>query len=495
MSEPEKIRAKVWSMFGDLPKVLLRAFAWNHLAKILEYLFLYVFSVMVARSLGPVNNGIYATLISVAQLLLVLSSAGLDQALSRFLPEYLSANDGSKIRYIIQRLLHFKLLAILLPCSLVILLWPMMSGWVNIQPAPVQFLLVIVMLGASRSVTSFLSGIWLSQLRPKVPFLINTSIPLLQIIALAALSSARPLLNMVLLIVLTGGVLSMLSNAIAARRYLRQPTETVPIRPVLTFSGWLWINAIVAYILGKQGDIVMLSLFSVPKASVGSYDVAVAFSQLPGFVVAAGMSGILLSMFSHVARQTPAGTLPLWITISRVTTQALLPVYIFLVAFSDSVIPLVYSAQYLDALPFLQVLLVARIIARSFGGGENFDALLATNAERPAVILSACAGSVNFLLNLLLIPPYGALGAAMATGTAMIAADVSSWVLLRGRIGSPFLLKNWTFSFLLGAIPVIAAKSLCPSPGHVQLIVILLICILLWLAGIVVWNRSNSPRT
>ena len=111
----------------------MSGFAWNHAAKISEYFLLYVFSVIVARTLGPEANGIYATLISISQLLLTLSSVALDLTLNRFLQGIAEPHAEAKITYLVRKLLLVKLALFSLFSFALIANWELIRLWFYAQ--------------------------------------------------------------------------------------------------------------------------------------------------------------------------------------------------------------------------------------------------------------------------------------------------------------------------------------------------------------------------
>ncbi len=61
--------------------------------------------------------------------------------------------------------------------------------------------------------------------------------------------------------------------------------------------------------------------------------------------------------------------------------------------------------------------------------------LTMTGHHRPALRLMIAAAVANLVLNALLIPPLGALGAAAATASAMVATKIAGVILVRRRLG------------------------------------------------------------
>jgi O-antigen/teichoic acid export membrane protein len=92
-------------------------------------------------------------------------------------------------------------------------------------------------------------------------------------------------------------------------------------------------------------------------------------------------------------------------------------------AFAQPAITLVYGPQYQDAVPAFQVLIW--LIPLALMSGNYRYALVAHGQQRLEFLTAACGACLNIVLNLLLIPPYGPLGAAIA----LVASEVLIWAL------------------------------------------------------------------
>ncbi len=92
-----------------------------------------------------------------------------------------------------------------------------------------------------------------------------------------------------------------------------------------------------------------------------------------------------------------------------------------------------YGPDFLAARLPLQVLVVSQLLGAA-GGSVGF-LMVMTGQERPAAWITAGAGLLNLVLNLLLIPRYGLLGAAAATGLANVVWTAAHAVAVHRRIG------------------------------------------------------------
>ena len=80
----------------EIKKRAIKGFAWNHLAKVFDYILVVLFSILLARKLGALQFGVYATVISVSTLLLHLSSLGFGEVLTKYSTQLLSQNEGKR---------------------------------------------------------------------------------------------------------------------------------------------------------------------------------------------------------------------------------------------------------------------------------------------------------------------------------------------------------------------------------------------------------------
>lgn len=93
----------------------------------------------------------------------------------------------------------------------------------------------------------------------------------------------------------------------------------------------------------------------------------------------------------------------------------------FLFLFSDIFIRLIYGEQYMPSIFIMQLL--AGVIFLRFVGAAYADILTAADNQKLRAIGAAVALVINVILNLILIPMYGAIGAAIANIITYIVLD------------------------------------------------------------------------
>lgn len=213
---------------------------------------------------------------------------------------------------------------------------------------------------------------------------------------------------------------ALLALAVAAGAWrLPEPSgtrATLPTRDRLGFWAVGVMNVAMANV-----DVLMLSALAPPGAA-GPYAVAARLAELPALVLLAA-NAALAPRVAHaeaLGRRRDLARPACW-TARTVTALALAGVAGAALA-GDAVLGLA-GPGFVAAWPALVILLAAQTVNAGCGAA----ALLldtAGEAHRTAAGVAAGAG-VNLALNAALIPAYGAVGAAVATG-----AGLASWNLV-----------------------------------------------------------------
>jgi O-antigen/teichoic acid export membrane protein len=92
-----------------------------------------------------------------------------------------------------------------------------------------------------------------------------------------------------------------------------------------------------------------------------------------------------------------------------------------------------FGAGFKAGYPTLLVVLTGLVLRAASGPVEYL--LNMTGHHRDTLRVYACAAVANIALNLVLIPAFGIIGAAIATYTAMLGGNFCLYLLVRKRLG------------------------------------------------------------
>jgi O-antigen/teichoic acid export membrane protein len=139
-----------------------------------------------------------------------------------------------------------------------------------------------------------------------------------------------------------------------------------------------------------------------------------------------------------------------------------LPLFLVLVLFPGTVLGFVFGAEYASAAGALRILSLGFFVANLLSLA-NFGLI---SIGRPRLLMWALliAVVVGIMLGIVLIPPFGLVGAAIASAISVVVAEVicSVWLysLTKAQPFSKNLLKPFTASLLAVAVVYFAATSL-----------------------------------
>jgi len=235
--------------------------------------------------------------------------------------------------------------------------------------------------------------------------------------------------------VITGNVLAKVITAVVA---LVLAWRSVPIslrgtakpmyRDLFTFSVPLLFAAGFNFLIGDI-DTFLLGAFRT-STDVGLYTVVFQLRPmtLVFFFPATFLLGPVLTRLQKEDR--PVDARQTYTAISKWTTLVSFPLFLLPFLFPSVVIGVAFGAEYVTP----QTALVLRIFALSmlvnFALGANDRAVVALGHNRTTMYVAATAATLNFLLNVALIPRFGIVGTGIASALAFMGRDVINTVLL-----------------------------------------------------------------
>jgi O-antigen/teichoic acid export membrane protein len=185
-------------------------------------------------------------------------------------------------------------------------------------------------------------------------------------------------------------------------------------------------------LINGRTDILMLGFFR-EDADVGIYRVA---SQIAALVVF-GLQIINSIQGPHIAHLYAQGEMK---TLQRMITRSAqlvfmiaLPSVLIIVVFGPFVIRTLYSPEFSDAYLPLVILCVGQLVNASAGSVGSL--LNMTGHEKETTKSVFIGATVNLVLNLILTPLWGPIGAATATTVTLIVWNVIMWHKVRVLVG------------------------------------------------------------
>lgn len=159
-------------------------------------------------------------------------------------------------------------------------------------------------------------------------------------------------------------------------------------------------------------DTLMLGYFKTPDV-VGEYNAAYPIAHLLSIVVSS-ISFLYVPIVSQLYSKNQIKELK---TISETSTKwcfmLTLPIFFIIFIFPEFILNLFFGSRYIGVSATLQILAFGCILDSYFG--FNYYTLLSTGKSKLLMNCSLFSASLNVILNYILIPHYGIIGAAVAS--------------------------------------------------------------------------------
>ncbi len=380
----------------------------------------YLIHIGLARLLGPSEYGIYAVVISLMTMFNLILSNGMPQTVSK----YVAHADGNE-REIKNTALKLQLIFSLIIFSIYFLLAGQIAELLNDRELT-WYIRISAFIVPAYAVNILLSG-YLNGLKEYKK----------QAISGIAYSVSKVLFILSMVYIgyavtgaITGFVLAPLVSILVSLLFIRmlegqnvppkegygtaqkeKELEATLIKKIMDF-------AIPVVLFSMTTNLIMnIDLFFVKayltNFEVGVYSAAATISKIPYFLIS-GLYGALFPVISHsTSRNNVKNTRGYISQALKISLLILIPLITFIVLFSEEVLSLVYSDEYIGGETVLGLLV--------FGLGlYSLYFLFATilngsGKPRISMTISILMLIICTVLNLLLVPEYGMEGAAIAT--------------------------------------------------------------------------------
>jgi len=428
---------KLQRMFGrsdlHMVEVLLSAkvaLVWRVLGAGLSFLF----SVALSRLLGAEGAGVYFMALSVMMLSGFVGRLGLDKSLLKFVARGASGNDWLSVHGVFRMATRWAFFA----TAALAVFWALSAQWCGTmmfrEPAVVGPLRIMGVGIISLSMTILLSNALLGVKQVAAATIIaSVLIPAIGLLVIwpfthffgpegAALSY------------LTGTVVASLIGYMIWRRAMRQKPYNgawFDTKELWESSRPLWMAIVVTKGFMPWGPLFFLSAFA-SATDVGVFGAALRVSLLLSFALTS-VNTVMAPKFAELHQN---GDIVRIASIARQSTVLLLlvsiPVFLVIALFGDFVMG-IFGEDFRNGGQVLAVLAFGQLFSTI--SGSILILLSMTGNEKDVRTTTMVAATVTLLGSLVLIPPFGILGAAWTVSLSVIVSNLVGTYQVWRRLG------------------------------------------------------------
>lgn len=397
----------------------------------------FVITVTLARMLGANGYGVYVYVFSLISFISIPAEFGLPNLVMRETAKYLAKHEWGKI----QGVWHWssKIAVILI----IVLVFCFGMAAVIFKDRFSQEQLIVLFWGLAMAPLITLGNLRGAALRG-VNWVVYGQLPeqafrpIFYILFILGMAFVFPSENFTPAIAMSLQVLAVFLAFTIGAWFLWKatPLEVRQAKPIYEGHRWLSSTVPLAFISGaglitSYTSVIILGFF-VTSAEVGIYRVADQMALL----VSISLQAINLVVSPQFARLYAIGDkdrLQHLVTASaRVVLSLTLPVVIMFLLFGKPILRFVFGAEFMPAYEPLSILALGQLV-NSVTGSVGF-LLIMTGHELDTARGMVIAAVVNIMLNLILIPLWGTIGAALASAITLTLWNVLLWLAVRQRL-------------------------------------------------------------
>ncbi len=427
----------------------------------------FVANAVIARLLGADVLGVYVLAWTVVMAVSILTTFGIEGGFVRYISMYLGRNDEGRARDVFRFGMRFGALAGAAGTVAIILSRGYVANVVFKEPRLEHALLVIAFAMLPYTLARLMSAALraLKDMRRSIIGLeLGLRVPRL-VIFLALFLLGYRLGGIVAAAAVACGVSAVLTAAFVRRSgpfLFRGTAEGVPRRGFLGYSAQMLAETGTAFVMLQSGRLVLG--YYLPSAEVGIFNVVVLLASLATlftFSWNAIFSPIIADVYHRGGIELMKSLLN---TITRWVVLLTLPVFAWLLVSGEGVLS-IFGEEFVVGYGALVVLAAAQVVDST--AGQVSSCLAMTKFQRYNVYNILVMAVVSAALNVALVPRMGLLGAAIATGGAIVLVNVAR--LSEGRAllhVFPFDRSSWKV-VVTGAVLVglaVAARHVLRIP-------------------------------
>jgi len=392
---------------------------WLFLAETTSYVLKIVIVIYAARILGSEGWGTFSYAITLAGFLSIISNLGLDTLVIR----EVSQKRDMKDQYI-STIFFMKLFLFLISTSLIIFVAPHITKVDSVR----SLLPIVALLLIFDGLREF--GLFVNRASEKMELEALIKISTSFVVACLALVTLfiSPSPKSLALAYLNGSILGFILSAWLLKHHFKNlfiGFSRKLVGPILSATWPLALSGVLGGIMVST-DIFMLGWLS-GASEIGLYSVAQRPVQL-FYIIPGVLSAALFPTISRLIGQNKRREFRAVLEKSMSASLLLgIPIVLGGLILGGELIPFLFGEQYLSSVLTFRILLLTILMGASAALIGN--ALISSGEQKVFAVYTTIGALTNVLLNVILIPRYGIVGAAIAT------------ILSQVLINSLFLLK------------------------------------------------------
>ncbi|MBU0600354.1 flippase [bacterium] len=407
---------------------------WSFSTKGVSFLLYLSLNIYLARTLKVEKYGMWSFFYSIFTIILFFSCFGISSSAQKYIAQY---SGTEKLSVVLKNSLKLGLIFNLAFAFLLFFIHNFLANLIGRPEFATLFLFSSVLI-LSAGFLELLKNIFIGLHRIRFNFIIALiEFGLKLILTIVFLNFSLKLLSVLSSFVGATTISFTIGVYLLYKNFYNKsmlPEKEDFTKDILKYSLPLFVVGI-NYLVLTEIDTVMLGLLSTDR-EVGIYAVAKQIAgNLPHISLAMAMG--VMPVFAKLNKENKKELERLFHSLLKRNFYIFLPIAVTLLFFSGFFIPFIFGIKYLPSVLPLRILTLY-VICLSFL--VFFDAFLNyQQLVRKRVVNMSISMAINIILNIFLIPKYGAVGTAIATAVSQIPCTILNWREVRKQFSCELL--------------------------------------------------------
>jgi len=446
---------------------------WNQIYIVLSFGISLAFHLFIIRQFDRYAYSIYVFASGVVGIVLILVSFGFENTIGKYIPEFLNKGSITHSRLVFNRFLLLRSIILLNICVVILLAQKLLASLLNMPEIVtlVGYLLAIIMV---RGTYNLFPSMFMAQLkvgRVRIIELCEQALHLLVVYYIFVILQSVNIKHVFLAQFIIDGIILILYWVLLHKSWQKIAVQNgiVNFKELYKFGLYFWGTDILTYLLAERSDVLLLGFLNPDKEQIGIYNVGVMVGLKASILVLGSLRGLLLPTFSGAyAKRKIEGLAQAWQFFLKVILIVIIPTFFFLFINADHLVVSLFTNSYVQSAIILKLSIGFGILGWLLGSGLSMIILMTLNKGKTVLWIRLGAGMLNLLLNIILIPSYGAIGAIIGTGVSQLSIGIVEFLIMQRNVKVPYPFLFLGKLFLINSIALSVVIWL-PAKGLGQL--------------------------
>jgi O-antigen/teichoic acid export membrane protein len=422
---------------------------------IIGFGFGFLFKLLTARYLGAESLGLFEMTRTIFLLIVTIALLGIPNSIPHYIPFYTYTKDWVSRNGYLKFIFLVPLLTSLFLATTLFILAPFITQFLNFPEIFTSYLKCIAFFIPVRALSDTLRPIFIAK---KKAYYRNISVEIIEkttLILGVSLIIIFKLDTIFLIATLASSfVLTFLYEYFIYTKKIKKTLRKKEEKSIFHYKEWFYYSlplfaSGISLSLFQWGDHIVIGKFLTPTL-LGIYAVAFTMSDFMNFFMRASSTVFRPLIAQHRALKSSETISKLFRKVSFWSVILGTPFLVFIILFGKELLSLLYGPEFGQGYLSFVILSSSLLIYGAIGPANNI--LLLHKKTLSSLFVEIFVAIFNIALSIILIPLFGIVGAAIATGIAFLIKSSSLYILARKYEKLPLYKKGISKILLCGIV-------------------------------------------